>query len=165
MKSILYFSLYLVLTVGLTGQSPGTNESPFTITIAATQSPFNLGDPLMIHIVLKSTTRGELILPQDRHDGTRGEMNYWISVADPNGNPVPDTDYGQKLKNGHAVMSRSVTLKDLNFGDEVAEDVNLNNLVKITEPGDYVVLVERRDNVYGPLHIKSNKLVIHIAAP
>lgn len=77
----------------------------------------------------------------------------------------PDTEHGRKLKNGNEVRtSVSTVIKYLNYGDEVSEDADLNYVVKITEPGDYEVQVERTDPLYSSLHVKSNTLAIHVTS-
>jgi hypothetical protein len=76
----------------------------------------------------------------------------------------PDTEHGSKLKNHSEVGSFSTLIRHLNYGDEVAEDADLNYVVKITEPGDYEVQVERDDPLYSSLHIKSNTLIIHVTS-
>ena len=162
------FAVFL-LVAGIAGAIPAHHSSaqsaphaPFTVTITALRSTVKVAEPAMIHIVLKDTSEGQLTLPQERHIGTRGEKNYTITVTGPDGRPVPDTELGREIKNGTAGMSHSMIIRYLNLGDEVAEDADLNNLVKITVPGDYVVQVERKDELYGAMHIKSNKITITV---
>ncbi len=56
----------------------------------------------------------------------------------------------------------SVLIKYLILGEEVAEDADFSRIAKIVYPGDYVVQVERAGELYSSLHIKSNKIVIHV---
>lgn len=139
---------------------------PFAITITAVQSAARIGSPIMIHIVLRSISEKQINLPEERHDGTHGEYNYQITVRGPDDSAAPpDTEHGRKLKNHTEVRGfTSTVIKYLNYGDEVAEDADLNNLVKITKPGDYEVQVERDDPLYSSLHIKSNTLTIHVTS-
>ena len=162
------FAVFL-LVAGIAGAIPAHHSSaqsaaqaPFTVTITAPHPTIKVGEPAMIHIVLKDTSEGQLTMPEERHVGTRGEMNYRITVERSDGSPVPDTELGREIKNGTAGMHHSVLVKDLNFGEEVAEDADLNNVVKITVPGEYVVQVERADRLYAASHIKSNKITITV---
>jgi hypothetical protein len=117
----------------------------------------------MIHIVLKSLSQQQLPLPEVRHAGNQGELNYKIVVFRTNGALVPDTELGWRVKTGQPLSSGSVLVRYINFGDVVAEDADLNSVAKITTPGDYSVRVERADNLYSAMHIESNLVVIHVA--
>jgi hypothetical protein len=161
MKFITYASIFLFAIASAYGQQ-SKDYLPFAITISAPPPPIKVGAPILIHIVLMSTSEKQIIVPETRHDGTQGEFNYRISVKNTNRPGPEDTEHGRKRKNHTEVGSFSVILKYLNTGDEIAEDVDLNNVVKITEPGDYQVQVERDDETYARLHIKSNSLVIHV---
>lgn len=162
MKNTRYLLWFLVSIASLPGQTPSTGAPPFTVTIRSVQPEVKVGEPAMIHIVLKDISQGQLPLPETRHVGSSGELNYLVTVVGVDGSPVPDTEYGLRFKTGRAVFTRSVLIKQLSFGEEVAEDADLNNVVKITSPGDYVVQVERSDRLYAGSHIKSNRLVIHV---
>ncbi len=159
-----FFSIPLILTPLLNVQAVAQDAAaPFTITITPINSNLRLGDPIMIHIVLQSTSEKQIPMPEVRHDGTQGEYNYRVTVADSKGGAPPDTDHGKRLKGGGEVMGlRSTIIKSLQKGDTVAEDLDLNTVVKINSPGDYTVQVERADPLYSSLHVKSNKLTIHV---
>jgi len=161
MKRTCYVLWIFASIASLTGQTPSTSVPPFTVTISAVQPEAKVGEPAMIHIVLKSISQEKITLPEVRQVG-RGEMNYRITVESSDGGPVQDSDFVQKRKNGNGAQQHSVLFKDLNYGEEVADDADLNNVVKITVPGDYVVQVERVDGIYGDLHVKSNKLTVHV---
>jgi hypothetical protein len=161
MKFITCASIFLFTIASAYGQQ-SKGDLLFAITISAPPPPIKVGAPILIHIVLKSTSDKQITVPETRHGGTQGEFNYRISVKSTRGPGPEDTEHGRKRKNHTEVGSFSVILKYLNQGDEIAEDADLNNIVKITEPGDYEVQVERDDETYAPLHIKSNTLVIHV---
>jgi hypothetical protein len=163
MKFITYVAIFFVTLTSSYGQQTKGDKAPFTITISAPPAPIKVGAPILIHIVLKSTSEKQIIVPEMRHDGTQGEFNYRISVKSTDGPGPEDSEHERKRKNGTEVFGYvSIILRYLNQGDEIAEDADLNNVAKITEPGDYVVQVERNDETYAPLHIKSNTLVIHV---
>jgi hypothetical protein len=165
MRLILQVFFFAASMSSLSQSAKAPQPPPFTVTITAAQAAARIGSPIMIHIVLKSTSEKQINLPEERHDGTHGEYNYQIIVKDlDNGAAPPDTEHGKKRKNHTEVISGSTIIKYLNYGDEVAEDVDLNNLVKITKPGDYEVQVERDDPLYSSLHIKSNTLTIHVTS-
>ncbi len=126
-----------------------------------TGSEIKLGKPIWIHIVLKSVSKEPFTIPETRQVGL-GEMNYRISVVDADGNAVPDTERGRRLRNHEATGGRSVTILELKDGNEITDDANLNNVVNIPAPGNYVVQVERSDPRYADLHVKSNELTIHV---
>jgi hypothetical protein len=161
MKSILCSVCLAIIMASLSAQTPSGDKPPFTLTLSAPQPTVKLGDPIMIHIVLKSVSQKQFPLPSDRNVGL-AELNYRIDVETFDGKPVPDTEIGRKFKTREEPGSRSVLIRHMNFGDEEAQDSNLNNVVKITSPGNYVVRVERDDDLYRDLHVKSNILVIHV---
>ena len=139
-------------------------KPPFTVTISSPQSDVRIGTPIVIHIVLKSTSEKQITVPEAIHAGNQGEYNYRIFVHGPGGNVPSDTPHGARMKKGGEVETMSrVLIYPLNLGDEITDDVDLNNVVAITTPGDYVVEVERADRLYSDQHIRSNKLVLHVA--
>jgi hypothetical protein len=154
--------LWIISSACLCAQSPSTGGPPFTITATAVQPNVKIGERATIHIVLKSLSQEQLVLPETRHEGAQGELNYRIVVFKTNGTLVPDTELGWRIKNGQPLSSKSVMIRYLNFGDEVTEDADLNSVAKITSPGDYLVRVERADNLYSDLHIQSNLIVFHV---
>lgn len=143
-------------------QTTSPSKPPFTVTISADHPTPKVGEPSMIHIVLESVSREPITLPQERHVGDRGDFNYRITVVYVDGSPVRDSYEGMLIKNGTRVMTHSVIDKQLQFGDKIEEDANLNNIVEITNPGYYWVQVERSDPIFGGLHIKSNKLLFRV---
>ncbi len=162
MKYLIYSILLVGATCSALAQVTGTSRVPFAVTITALKPEFKLGEPAMIHIVMKSISQQPFEVPEERKLG-RGEMNYRIMVAKIDGSSVPDSDFIQKRKAGHAAGEHSVMGRELSYGDEIEEDADVNNSVNISAPGDYVVQVERVDYQWGALHVRSNKLVIHIA--
>ena len=153
----------LFLAGSLPGQTAKAGEPPFTVTIAAEQAAAKIGSPIIIHIVLRANSEKTLTIPEARHDGTHGEYNYRVSVVGPKRISPPDTKHGRNMKKGTEVRTLTSTIiKYLNKGDELTEDVDLQNVVSITEPGDYVVQVERADPAFASMHIKSNKLALHV---
>ena len=163
MKFKAYAAVFFFTITSAYGQQIKGN-APFTITISAPPSPIGVGSPVLIHIVLKSTSEKQIIVPESRHDGTQGEFNYRISVKRNNGPGPEETEHGRKRKNNTEVGSGSTILRSLNQGDTIIEDADLNYVVKITEPGDYLVQVERDDETYAPLQIRSNTLIIHVTS-
>ena len=159
-------SLACLLLVGTASyascQGKEANRVAFTVTITALKPEFKLGEPAIIHIVMRCTNKDPIDVPEERHIG-RGEMNYRITVTKTNGILIPDSEWTRKRKAGHAGGQYSLTEKELNYGDEIGEDADLNHVVNISEPGDYVLQVERADYKWGPSHIRSNRLTIHVA--
>ncbi len=163
MRSILCFSLLLLVSAPVClSRAVEAGQPQFSVTITAAQPSVRIGAPVVIHITLTSS-RQKIGVPELRHDGTQGEYNYRVTVTGSKGSALTDTEHGRRLKNGGEVMTlRSTIIKYLNYGDQLSEDLYLNNLVNITIPGDYLVQVERADEAYIGAHIKSNKLLIHI---
>lgn len=143
-------------------QATRPDKPPFTVTISADHPTPRVGEPLMIHIVLESVSQDPITVVQERHVGDRGDFNYRITVVYVDGSPVRDSYEGMLIKNGTRVMQHSVIDKQLQLGDKIEEDANLNNVVEITAPGYYWVQVERSDPIFGGLHIKSNKLLMRV---
>jgi hypothetical protein len=76
MRSILQFLFFFAASVSSLSQSAKVAEPPFTVTITTAQAAARIGSPIMIHIVLRSTSEKQINLPELRHDGTHGEYNY-----------------------------------------------------------------------------------------
>jgi hypothetical protein len=161
MKSAFCSICLLLMAATLSAQTPSGDGPPFTLTLSAPQPTVKLGDPIMIHIVLKSISEEQFKLRSARNVGL-AELNYRIDVVTSDGKLVQDTEAGRRLRNRTEPGSRSFFIRTMSLGDEEAQDSNLNNVVKITSPGDYVVRVERDDDLYRDLHVKSNVLVIHV---
>jgi hypothetical protein len=161
MRHLICSALFLGVACLARAQGTGTVQAPFKVTITALKPQFTLGQPVMIHIVMRSISQKPIDVPEERHLG-RGELNYRIMVDSIVGSPVPDSDLMRKRKAGRAAGEYSEMERELNNGDEIEEDVDLNNVVKFSTPGDYTVQVERADYRWGPSHIRSNRLVIHI---
>jgi hypothetical protein len=154
--------LLLVLNPIVFAQIKTPAKPPFTVTISTDHPTPKVGEPLLIHIVLESISREPVTLSQERHVGTRGEFNYRIIVVHVDGSAVPDTNEGSLLKNGTYVGEFSAIIRDLQFGDKIEEDADLNNLVKITTPGYYVVQAERTVGLHTGTGIKSNRLPFRV---
>ena len=165
MRSILQFFFFFAASMSSLSQSAKVPGPPFTITITTAQAA-QIGSPIMIRIVLRSISEKQINVPERRHDGTQGEYNYRITVKNlGDGTAPPDTEHGSKLKNHSEVSTMTSTvIRHLNYGDEVTEDADLNNIVKITKPGDYEVQVERDDPLYSSLLVKSNTLTVHVTS-
>lgn len=73
MRKIAGLLFALAAVVQSHGQTGNTSSPPFMITISAPRTTVKLGEPLIVHIVLKSTTEGQLTLPEERHTGDREE--------------------------------------------------------------------------------------------
>ena len=160
MKNLL--ACLLVLNPVGYAQTANPAKPPFTVTISADHPTPNLGEPLMIHIVLESVSRDPITIAQERHIGTRGEFNYRITVVHVDGSAVPDTEEGYRLKHGTYVGEFSTLDRQLQLGERIEEDADLNNVVEIKTPGYYVVQMERTLGLHVGSGIKSNKLLIRV---
>lgn len=155
--------LLLATTGSVLGQGPRGGSAPFTVAITPLTLQFKLGERAIVHIVLKSVSPQPIVVPEERHLW-RGELNYDIIVKNGDGSSVPDSDFMRRnraYKPWNTPGHHSEIIRELKYGDEIAEDFDLNNIIKITTPGDYVVQVQRDDYQWGSLHIKSNELVVH----
>ena len=161
MKTLMYSALLFGIACGALAQVGETKKAPFTVTISSAKAEYKPGEPVMIHIVLKSISPNVLQVPEERHLG-RGEMNYRIIALKMDGSSIPDSDFMQRRKAGHAPEHHSIIDKDLNYGETIEEDADVKNSADISVPGDYIVQAERSDYQWGSLHIRSNKLLIHV---
>jgi hypothetical protein len=161
MTNVLLCLLLVLNPIGFAQVKTPANP-PFTVTISADHPTPKVGEPLLIHIVLQSTSREPVTVTQERHVGTRGEFNYRITVVHVDGSAVPDTAEGISLRNGTLVGEFSAIIRQLQFGDKIEEDADLNNLVEITAPGYYVVQAERTLGLHVGSGIKSNKLLFRV---
>lgn len=161
----LRFCLMLSVVVGWPtcglGQSDAPTKPQITLTISGPATA-SLGKAIMIHVTLRNNGKA-IRLPEQRHAGDEGEYNYQVFVQTEDGTPLPDSDYGMKIRT-HALVRgyQSVLVASLGPGQEIAENLNLTSLVNVRFYGTYVVWVERDDPVLGPLHLRSNSLRIRI---
>jgi hypothetical protein len=165
MKPFVTCTLLLVVSMCAEAQSSGnaSQAAPFTITISTGSPAPRLGGPVLIHINLRSTSQKEFVLPEKRHSGQEGELNYRLILSGPHGEAISDSEYGGKVKAGKLVRGYvSGVLKTMNLGDQVEEDVDLNRLFQLKDPGTYTVRVERNDPKFASMKIGSNRLQVNI---
>lgn len=75
MKHLTCLLLLLGAAFYAPGPVPETSQTPFTVTITAIKPALHLGEPVKIHIVMRSVSQEPFEVPEMRHFG-RAEMNY-----------------------------------------------------------------------------------------
>jgi hypothetical protein len=148
----------LCCAVCSSGQN-GVIKSPVSVSISAPET-VKLGSPIMLHIALRNESASAVTFSQERHSGQEGEFNYQVFVSFTDGGPVPDTDYGKKIRSHSLVRSGSSIILRLEPGKEISEDLDLTKLTKVSLLGTYVVHVERDSP--PPLNVSSNSLRIRV---
>ena len=163
MRSGIQFVIFALLAASGTvlgrGQDGGVTK-PVSVSISAEETA-KLGRPIMVHIVLRGESPTPVTLSHQRHSGQEGEFNYQVFVTYTDGEPVPDTEYGRKIRThtlvrGHA----SSILMQLERGNEISEELDITKLVDLKLLGTYVVQVQRDST--PPLNVMSNSVRIRV---
>lgn len=131
-----------------------------TVSISAAGTA-KLGRPIMLHIVLRNDGPSPGTVPEQRHSGEEGEFNYQVFVSPTDGEPLPDTEYGRKIRTHSLVCGYAPSIiYRLEPGNQISEDLDLTKLVKMDLLGTYIVQVERDSP--APLNVRSNSVRIRI---
>lgn len=138
-------TLTIVPSSGVAKPAPANSPAhpSFGIDISASQYRVHVGTPVTFQIRLTNLSDHEIVIPQEA--GKKGELDFKVKVL-VNGEEAPKTSYGRTLDDVRASMPaenwKSVTLAP---GKSFVENVTLSDLYDFSQPGRYLVHVERTD--------------------
>jgi hypothetical protein len=111
-----------------------------SIALSAAQPSFELGKPMVVHIVLKVLAEEGISLPVPRNGP---ELDYRISMRRTDGlHQTPPTEYGLQVRRG-AIYPLSVLIKPFLMRETIEQDLDLTKMFEISRPGEYEVQVMR----------------------
>lgn len=150
----------VTVTLLLNGIACAYENQTFTITITTPHAIVKVGEPVALHVVLKSISKQQFKLVEVVNS-SQAELNYIVDVRNAAGKLVPYTAYGREfVQNRIIVVSRR--LDTLREGELLKEDMFLDKFVNLTRPGTYTIWLGRKDPLNSGALIKSNSLVIHV---
>ena len=114
---------------------------PFKITISAPETIVAVNQPVVIDVLLTSTSKDTITVPEVVHHG-QAELNYTVLVHRNLSIPATPTQYGRQVAN-HGVFVVSRVIKSLQPGEQIEETLTLNKVVDVSEPGIYTIRVAR----------------------
>jgi hypothetical protein len=159
--------LALLLFAALTALGADVATAPFSITIAAKDSPVRVGEPLLVDILLRNTSSHDIHIGGD-HEPRGKAANYAVDIRDTEGNLVPKKIAPPpKLPPGLSPLPETFKVGST-YGETLApgkfEYDNLRNRTyQIDKPGQYIISLQRTS--HEPTSegtAKSNTLVLTV---
>ena len=139
------------------------SQRSIKLTISSAESNFKIGDEIRIRVELTNISNSPIVLSRDISG--KGEFSYHTSVLVKGGGEVAKTKYLKALR-GEPMDKGSITitpgssvLQSIKPSESTVESINLSSLYKLSDPGVYILRVERRDPV-TKLEVASNALEI-----
>ena len=116
-------------------------KKPFTLTLAAPKQPHRAGQPLLLHLTVRSTSDRALRVPV-----TRGvfwvRLAYQVHVLDQRGQPPPPApELVPKRKDQVVLGGGSMPSRRLEPGKSLSDLVNVTSLYDLGRPGKYKIWV------------------------
>jgi hypothetical protein len=106
----------------------------FQLSARLEKDTVGIGEPIVLELFLRNTSREVLLLG---HFG----LDYEITIADEQGNSVPLTEYGTRIKSAQKEIG--VSLRKLGPGGEEQASIRVNDIYDMTLVGIYYITVER----------------------
>jgi len=142
-------------------RAAGAYENPaFTINISTPRAVVKTGEPVVVHVSLKSISKEPFKVAEVVNSG-QAELNYNVEVRSADGRLAPYTKYGREVID-NKIIAVSRRLDTLREGEQVEEEMFLDKFVNLTKLGAYTIWLGRKDPLNHGLLIKSNSLVIHV---
>ncbi|MFL6546562.1 MAG: hypothetical protein ACJ8LM_15480 [Candidatus Udaeobacter sp.] len=133
-------------------------EGGIKLLVSVSKEHFQVGEPILLKLVLKNDTSQELRLV------STGIKDYKLDVKNEQGKLMPLTAAGEALKRTEviSVSKGRITLEPAEERDQ--GEIPLTDRFKLTEPGKYVIVVRRPGLLTdGKLStIESNKVTVMI---
>ena len=163
------YSKIAVIAIVLTGTcSASCQKAKFSLNLSTPQSSVKSGADIPVAITVKNVSDHELRLLVSSGETGIG-MDYWVTLLDGLGNPVPETPVGICVHGkdtpatpflcGIMTFSRGFVLIPIGGEDKSTTHVNL--IFDLTKPGNYTVQVQRLDKATNVM-VKSNKLAFTV---
>ncbi|MBI2682463.1 MAG: hypothetical protein HYX26_04475 [Acidobacteriales bacterium] len=134
-------------------------QSPLSITISTPRDVLRAGSEIRLDITLVNTSDHGVHIARS----TGGpELDYEIEICDLGGKPSVETSYGRKIhgkESERMPRAGSFVSGTLQPGKEFQQQVILNKMYDLSQPGKYVIQVRRFDPT-TKAHLKSNKIIV-----
>jgi dipeptidyl aminopeptidase/acylaminoacyl peptidase len=137
-----------------TGKSGGT----FQIVITAPNNEVPVGSDLQIAIALKNMAPHQILFAH-RPGAENPEFSYVIHVRNAAGHAVEETAYGREARQRQSMEDRTVDY--VQPGQSVVQTAHLGRLANLSKPGEYRVMVSRRDPESGVV-VESNEITVDV---
>ena len=150
------------------GQAAAQVKDPvYGLTLQSRQAEYRIGAPVPVEIITKNLAKHEIEATDTGGMSSGADLYYMIDVRDGQGNSAVETPLGKAIRSGTAFRIGSTVRglgepsPKLQPGKSKTDEVLLNRLYDLTQPGRYTVQVRRRDDTSGTAP-KSNMITITI---
>jgi hypothetical protein len=134
-------------------------EPAIALQIKAEQDIVPSGSPSRVDITIKNVSSQPVGVRRERAEGS-GEISQEFDVRDSSGDPVPETRWGRRVREGPPIISSSI-LSIVAPGETAKDEVVLNRVYDLSLAGQYTVQAKRFDEV-SKIWVKSNTITITI---
>lgn len=161
MRSFARFLPLAIITAGSVSCFAQEAKPPLIISISTPDPVIKLGADIRLDLVIKNTSQQDVRFARSKGDA---EFDYEIDARNQNGKEIPETAYGHKIhskESTNTLRRGGMVLITLVPSQEYTQSTTLNKIYDFSEPGTYVIQVQRR-NPEGKTLLKSNKLVVTV---
>jgi hypothetical protein len=136
---------------------------PFSLTISTKDLTLKFGSEIVIDLALKNVSRVERNAGKSNAP-RQAELYYQVLVTDSKGHAAKETRYARQITGKEPTpIIGSTVYTTLRPNEILNDDLLLNKLFELTEPGDYTVqLIYDIPRELGTGVIKSNKIRIKL---
>ncbi len=136
----------------------GDSRAAFVISISAPTDEVTVGSDATIVITLKNAADHQILF--SHRPGTNNpEFSYAIQVRNAAGRVVEETAYGREAR-VHP-QSEGRTVEYVQPGQSAVQTAHLARLVNLARPGQYTVVVSRRDQESQTV-VESNEITLNV---
>jgi len=155
--------MLVVVLCALIGSTARASDQPLKITISTSNPVIKAGSEIVIKLAVKNVSRKKKTVTKS-NGPLEAELYYKVSVRDAYGNAPKETRYQRQITGKEPVnIQRSTVYVTLAPNEALSDDMLLNKLFELDEPGRYTVQVTREiPKELGGGLVKSNIIEITI---
>ena len=150
------------LAVKLPAQAAPTPSPAYTLTIRTDHEMVSAGAEIRVEIVLMNTSQTTILSERAKSKDAAEKAFYIPVVLGPNGLPAPLTKYGREVIKGEGTFIGSSAAMPVKPGETQEHQLVLTNLVDLSQPGKYSIMVKRWD-LDSKSDIQSNIIYVTVS--
>jgi hypothetical protein len=159
--------LFVALNHSVAQQPNQGTKPPFSIHISTSKDTVKAGTEIELKIVVKNISNHEIGFTRS-NGKDQAELSYYtVQIRDVKGNSAPETILSRVLRGedvpsqGPWVLNGSDVMYRLRPGDTLDDEMIVNKLFNLSEPGRYTIQKQRADDSSGVV-ARSNQVTISI---
>jgi len=154
---------FVVALCALVGSTARASDQPLSITISTGSPVVKVGSEIVVKLTVKNISKRKRNVAKS-NGPLQAELYYQVFVRDGHGNTPKETKYERQITGKEPVnIQGSTVYVTLAPNEALSDDLLLNKLFELNEPGRYSVQVTREiPKELGGGLIKSNILQITI---